>query len=118
MTQRKAGVLLNYVLTLVHILSGIIYVPLLLSFLSGSDYGVYKLIGGLIGLIGVMDFGLSNTVIRYYSAAKAKNDEKSAQNILALCLIIFSVITLILIVIGIATYFLIPAIFSKSLTDQ
>lgn len=118
MTQRKAGVLLNYVLTFVHILSGIIYVPLLLSFLSGSDYGVYKLIGGLIGLIGVMDFGLSNTVIRYYSGAKAKNDEKSAQNILALCLIIFSIITLILILIGIATYFLIPNIFSKSLTTD
>lgn len=118
MTQRKAGVLLNYVLTFVHILSGIIYVPLLLSFLSGSDYGVYKLIGGLIGLIGIMDFGLSGTVIRYYSGAKEKNDEKSAQNILALCLIIFSVITLILIAIGIATYFLIPAIFSKSLSAE
>ena len=115
MTQKKAGVLLNYVLTFVHILSGIIYVPLLLSFLSGSDYGVYKLIGGLIGLIGVMDFGLSNTVIRYYSASKEKKDEKGAENILAICLIIFLIITFILIIIGIVTYFLIPIIFGNSL---
>ena len=115
MTQKKAGVLLNYVITFVHILSGIIYVPLLLSFLSGSDYGVYKLIGGLIGLISIMDFGLSNTVIRYYSAAKQKKDEKGAENILAISLIIFLIITAILIIVGIVTYFLIPNIFAKSL---
>lgn len=113
MTQKKAGVLLNYVLTFVHILSGIIYVPLLLSFLSGSEYGVYKLVGGLIGLLSIMDFGLSSTIVKYYCATK--NDSEK-ENILGICLIIFAFITLILIAIGIITYFLIPNIFSSSLT--
>lgn len=116
MTQKKAGVLLNYVLTFVHILSGIIYVPLLLSFLPAGDYGVYKLIGSLIGMLSILDFGLSNTVVRYYSMAEKNGDNKQQENVLAVCLIIFLIITGILILIGIGAYFLISPAFKGSLS--
>lgn len=114
--QKKVGVILAYVSMIIHIGVGFILIPLILRFVSTSQYGVYKLVGSVVALIGVFDFGLSSTVVRYYSKYKILGDKKGQQNILALCLIMFAILAVVISIVGIAVVFLFKPIFGASLT--
>src|SRR5690554_6360143 len=99
-----------------HIVIGFIYVPLLLHFLGKSQYGLYQLMGSLIAYMAVMDFGLSTTITRYYSRYLAIDDEKNQANILASCGLIYTIITIIILIAGVVIYLNLGKIFSNSLT--
>ncbi|MGH4052366.1 MAG: lipopolysaccharide biosynthesis protein [Clostridium sp.] len=114
--QRKAGIILSYISMFFSIIIGIIYVPILLHFLGKEQYGLYQLMGSLIAYIAVMDFGLANTITRYYSRYLALKDEENQSNILAISAIIYGAITVIVIIAGAIIYFKLDNIFSKSLT--
>lgn len=92
------------------------YIPILLHFIGQNEYGLYQLMGSIIAYLSIMDFGLSATIIKYYSQYKTLKDEKNVENILAMSSIIFIVITFILLIAGIIVYFNLNGIFSKSLT--
>src|SRR5690554_6028686 len=99
-----------------HILIGFIYVPLLLHFLGKSQYGLYQLMGSVIAYMTVMDFGLSGTITRYYSRYLSLDDKKNKANILALSGLIYSTITVFILIVGMIVYFNLDTIFSNSLT--
>lgn len=113
--QRKAGVILSYVLTGINSLVGFIYIPLLIYFLGQDEFGLYQLMGSFLVYLSLFDFGLSNTVTRYYSKYSALKDEKGKENLLALSMIIYLVLTFFLVIIGIIVYFYIDELFFKSL---
>jgi len=114
--QRKAGIVLSYVSMFLSIIIGLIYVPMLLHFLGKEQYGLYQLMGSLIAYMSVMDFGLSNTIIRYYSRYLALKDEENKSNVLAISAIIYGIVTVIVLVAGTIIYFNLDGIFSKSLS--
>lgn len=116
MNQRKAGIVLSYISMFLHIAIGFIYVPLLLYFLGKSQYGLYQLMGSVIAYMAVMDFGLSGTITRYYSRYLALADEKNQANILALSGVIYSVIAVVILILGCIVYSNLNAIFGTSLT--
>jgi len=114
--QRKAGIVLSYVSMFLTIIIGIIYLPIILHFLGKSQYGLYKLMGSVIAYMAVMDFGLSGTITRYYSRYLSLNDEENQSNVLAISSIIYSAISVIVLIIGVIIYFNLDSIFSNSLT--
>ena len=68
--QRISGIVLSYISLGINTIVNLIYVPVLLHFLGKSEYGLYQLMGSFIAYFSIMDFGLSNTVIRYFSKDK------------------------------------------------
>lgn len=86
MNERKIGILLSYSNILLHAVLGFIYVPILLHYIGKSEYGLYQLMGSLIAYFSVMDFGLSATVICFYTKYKALKDHREMENILAVSL--------------------------------
>jgi len=114
--ERKAGIVLSYVSMFISIIIGLIYVPLLLHFLGKKQYGLYQLMGSLIAYMAVMDFGLGNTITRYYSKYLALNDEINKSNVLAISAIIYGIITVIVLLAGAFIYFQLNVIFLKSLS--
>mgnify|MGYP003937599081 FL=1 len=114
--QRKLGVILSYISMFLHIIIGFAYVPILLSYLDKSQYGLYQLMGSVIAYMSVMDFGLSGTITRYYSRYLALGDKKNQANILALSALIYGSITILILIAGVIVYFNLDSIFSKSLT--
>lgn len=115
-SQRKAGVVLSYIYTLTNALVGFIYVPLLIHFLGQKEFGLYQLMGSFLVYLGLFDFGLSNTVTRYYSKYIALDDEEGKENLLALSSLIYLILTLILILVGIFIFFYLDDIFGNSLS--
>ena len=114
--QRKAGVILSYLSMSLNILIGFLYLPILLRYLGKAEYGLYQLMGSVIAYLAVMDFGLSSTITRYYSRYLALNDHKRQSNVLAVSSIIYSLISVILVILGSIIYLNLDKVFSNSLS--
>lgn len=114
--QRRAGAILSYVALVVNAVTTFIYTPLILSFLTTSEYGVYQLIGSIIAYLSVMDMGLSTTLSRFYVEAKVKGDEAHVENLLAMTAVIYGVLTALSVAVGIGFDLLLPVLFDRSFT--
>lgn len=116
MNQRKAGVILSYISMGVNALIGFIYIPLLLAFLTKEQYGLYQLVGSMIAYIAVMDFGLANTTVRYYSRYLAQNDIRNQENLLATMLRLYMGIAIAIIFVGIILLYVLLPFYTKTLS--
>ena len=77
MNQRTAGVILSYIKMFLSGAVNLVYVPLLLFFLTKEEYGLYQLVGSVIAYLALMDFGLADTVTRYYANYAARKDTET-----------------------------------------
>lgn len=116
MNERKIGILISYINIVLHAIVGFIYVPLLLHYIGKSEYGLYQLIGSLIAYFSIMDFGLTAAVVRFYTKYKAESDKVGMENILAISLRAYIVITGLLFGIGCVCYFNLSNVFAESMS--
>ena len=111
--MRKAGVIISYLSMAVSIISGIVYVPFLLSTIGQEEYGLYQLLGGLVSYAALFDFGLSNTISRFYIKYKQEGDKQKLENMLAMSRILFWIITGICLLVFLILYFNLQRVFPK-----
>lgn len=116
MNERKIGILLSYTNILLHAVLGFIYVPILLHYIGKSEYGLYQLMGSLIAYFSVMDFGLSATVIRFYTKYKVLKDHRGMENILAVSLRCYGLVMVVALLIGGVCYCFLGDAFGNSMT--
>lgn len=116
MNQLKLGAILSYVTILVVNLVGLLLTPFIIKSIGDSEYGLYTLIGSFIAYLGVLDFGMNNAVIRYVAKYKVNNDKDGEENFLAISLIVYTVISLMVAVVGSIIYVNIGYFFDSSLT--
>lgn len=115
MNQRKAGVILSYLSMGINSLIQLIYVPMLLYYLTKDQYGIYQLMGSLIAYLSVMDFGLANTTTRYLSQAYSKQDNASAKCIIDTSHTLYILIAGFIVLFGVGFYSFIPVLYAQSL---
>ncbi len=113
MSQLKKGALLTYLKIFLTNVIGIVITPLIVSYLGKDEYGIFNAIGALIGTIALLDFGLTNTVVRFIAKYRAEKDRKGEENFLATIGILYFVISLLVIIFGIIFYFFIDSYFTK-----
>jgi len=114
--QLKSGVYLSYMSLFVTNISNLIITPFIIRNLGDSQYGLYMLIGALIGYIAVLDFGLNNTIVRFVAKYRAEQSKEEEENFLFSTFIIYGIISIILTIIGIIIYFQLETVFKDSLT--
>ena len=115
-TQRKIGAVLGYLNIILRTLVNFIYIPLLLYYIGKEEFGLYQLIGSLIAYFVVMDFGLSDMVVRFYVRYITQKDDVGAENILAISQRIYMVICLVILIVGVGGYYFIPNLFIDTMT--
>lgn len=116
MNQRKTGIFLSYLNIVLHAVIGFLYVPILLHYIGKSEYGLYQLMGSLIAYFGVMDFGLSAAVIRFYAKYRAEGNTTGMENILAISMRCYGIVTALALLIGGVCYQFLDQIFARSMT--
>lgn len=116
MNQRKVGIFLSYLNIILHAVIGFLYVPILLHYIGKSEYGLYQLMGSLIAYFGVMDFGLSAAVIRFYAKYRAEGNTTGMENILAISMRCYGIVSALALFIGGICYQFLDQIFAKSMT--
>lgn len=112
----KFGALLSYISIIVTIAVTFVYTPIMLRLLGQSEYGLYSLIGSVVGYLSVLDIGLGNAIVRYISRNRALGDQKTEANLNGMFLVLYSVIGILSVVIGLILYFNLNSIFGASLS--
>ena len=95
------GALLRSVHLAISVLTAFFLMPFVIHSLGDRWYGVWIIVGGLMGYYGLLDFGISSSVNRYVSIALGKRDYEEVNSILTNSVLIYSIISLISIVISI-----------------
>ena len=116
MNERKSGILLSYINFALNGLIMLLYVPMLLHYVSKEQYGVYQMVGSFIAVIVVLDFGLCATVTRFVSRERSLNHPQEAQRIIQGAATLYAVLTGVLLLIGAGAYFLINPIYGGALS--
>lgn len=98
--QLKAGVVLSYLSQGIHILSGLLYTPIMLRLLGQSEYGLYQFVSSIISYLGLLSLGFGSSYIRYYSKYKVNNDRDSIAKLNGIFMTVFTVIGLIAMLAG------------------
>ena len=115
-SQRSIGVVLSYFHFALNIVVNFLYVPFLISSLGDDEYGLYQLMGSLIAYFSVFDFGISNSTVRFYSLYKTNNDETGKSSVLSTSMMMFSLISLVVLLLGGVLFFSIDPIFGNTLS--
>jgi O-antigen/teichoic acid export membrane protein len=114
----KLGALLSYLSIVLNTIIGLFYIPILLRFLGQSEYGLYMLIGSIVGYISILDFGLHNTIYRFVSKYQSEKNYKAQKTFLSTIFVIYSFIMILIILVGIFLYNYIDIIFSSSIDQE
>ena len=118
MNQRKSGIILSYTSEGIKILSGLLYTPIMLRLLGQSEYGLYQLVNSVVSYLSLLGFGFTASYMRFYSRAKAKNDEEQVSRLNGMFMVIFLVIAGICILCGSVMVGNIQLIFGNGLTSE
>lgn len=116
--QFKIGTILSYISIFISLGSGLILTPFIIKSLSTSEYGLYSLVGSLVGYISILEGGIGTTVVRYISKYKSERNKKDISNLVAICKIIYAAITIFIFIIGTLIYFNIDKLFLNSMSYE
>lgn len=115
--QIAGGVILSMLSQVITIIVGLAYTPIMIRLLGQNEYGLYQLVQSVVDYLNLMNFGFSGAYIRYYSIAKAKNDEKEVANINGMFMNVFLFIGILCLLAG-AVLLLNINILGAQLTDS
>lgn len=114
--QLKTGAVISYLNLIIGNIIPFIYTPIMLRLLGRAEYGLYSIAGSIMGYIGLLNFGIGGSIVRYLSKYRAEGDKQQEERVAGLFIKIYSVICCLILAVG----FLFAAniqIYSRSLTD-
>lgn len=114
-SQLKFGAVLSYANLLIGSIIPFIYTPIMLRLLGQAEYGLYGIAQSIMGYIGLLNFGIGGTIVRYLSKYRAEGDKVQEERVAGLFIKIYSVICCLILAVG----FIFAAnieIYSRSLT--
>lgn len=110
------GTLLTYVSIAVSSVGGIFLAPVMILYLGKAEYGLYQLLGSIIFYLGLFDFGLNATTVRYLSLYRAQKKPQKEARYLASVTTIYSIIGVIILITGYCGESYFDSLFASSLS--
>ncbi|MBR6109032.1 MAG: polysaccharide biosynthesis C-terminal domain-containing protein [Clostridia bacterium] len=116
--NRKAGVILSYVLMVIEILSTLLLTPFVIRTLGQAEYGVYKLAATLNAYLFLLDLGVGNAVTRFISKYRVTGDREGERRFFGVASVYYLLIALIALAAGFVLVLLFPTVFAKGLSAE
>lgn len=115
--QLKSGAILSYLNLLIGNIIPFIYTPIMLRMLGQAEYGLYGIAQSIMGYIGLLNFGVGGTIVRYLSKYRSQGDREQEARVIGLFIKIYSVICVLILLAGLAFSCNIQ-VYSRSLSPQ
>ena len=77
--------LVNYIQLVLSVVIGLVSVRLILAALGKVDYGIYDVVGGVVGLLSFVSSSLSQASMRFISVSFGKNDIEDIRKTFRTC---------------------------------
>lgn len=118
LNQRKAGAILTYVQIILTNTISLIYTPFALRILGQSQYGLFGTASSFTSYLSLLSLGIGGAYIRWNAKYRAENDTEGEYRLNGLFFTIFSIITVVTLIVGIGLLFIAPYVFGKTFTDS
>lgn len=80
--------------TVVSIIAGLIMMPLMIRMLGEDLYGIWIVIGSIVGSLYLFDIGMASSVTRFISFSLSRNDREQATRIVSTAFVIYCCLAL------------------------
>ena len=87
--------LTNYVAKLVTVAMGFLLTPFILHQLGPTGYGLWVLVGSVVGYGALLDLGMSNAIVKYVAEFRATDQPREASRIVATALWLYTGLALV-----------------------
>ncbi len=98
--ELKTGAVLSYVNLLIGNLIPFIYTPVMLRMLGQAEFGLYGIAGSVMGYIGLLNFGIGGSIVRYLSKYRALRETEQERRGAGLFIKVYSVICVLILLAG------------------
>lgn len=98
--QLKAGVVISYLNLLIGNIIPFIYTPIMLRLLGQAEYGLYGIANSVMGYIGLLNFGIGGTIVRYIAKYRTAGDADQESRVVGLFVKVYSVIGILILAAG------------------
>lgn len=98
--QLKIGVVLTYLQTILNAIISIGYTPIMLRLLGQNEYGVYTMSSSMISYLGLLNFGLNSSYVRFYMRYKKEDNEKGLAQLNGIIFVVYFGIAMIALLAG------------------
>lgn len=118
LNQRKSGAILTYVQIILSNTISLIYTPFALRMLGQSQYGLFGTAGSFTSYLSLLGLGIGGAYIRWNAKYRATNDIEGERRLNGLFFTIFSIISVVTLLVGIGLLFVAPYVFGNSFTES
>lgn len=112
------NVLMNWIAVAATVLAGFLMSPFLVRHLGDSVYGVWILIGSLVGYLGLLDFGITPSILKYIAEYRARNDQEAINRVVSGAFAVFSILGIVSLLVSLVIAFSFNNIFNTPLSDN
>jgi O-antigen/teichoic acid export membrane protein len=97
MKSLVTGVALSYLLILVKLIATLLFTPFLVASLGVEGYGLYALVGALAAYLYILDFGMNDSVLRFF--VRNANDPIERDRFLARMLGLYAIVGVVVLLV-------------------
>ena len=116
--QLKSGVVLSYAQMILSNLISIIFTPIIIRALGQDEYGIMSLAGAVIGYLSLFSLGLGSSYNYFYHKRKKEASDDGIAKLNGMYITIFSVIALVVFVVGVVIVFNARAVLGNEITES
>lgn len=114
-SQIRTGVILSYISLFIGNIIPLIYTPIMLRILGQSEYGLYSLASSVVSYLGVLNFGIGGSMVRFISKCRMEKDFEGERQLLSLLLKLYAVFATLVIFVGVIISFNVRYFFDRGL---
>lgn len=96
----------------------LVLIPFIIAKIGNAAFGIWALVNGLVGYLGILDLGLSQTLVKSAAEYLARDDTKGLGEVTATILAVYTLIGLGIIAVLLPTVPLIQRLFDVPAADQ
>lgn len=118
--QRRVlrSTLSNYIGKIVTLGAGFFLTPFMVHRLGAAEYGLWVLVGSVVGYGALLDFGIGTAVTKYIAEYRAKGQTEQARSLVATALCLYTVLGFVAIALGALLAPLFPRLFTIPLEEH
>lgn len=119
MHTRSKGIIISYLKIAVNMVSGVVLSAALLRMLGDTEYGIYQTVSAFANYLILLEFGVGTVMTRNISMCRGCGaGEEEIQRNISTIWTLTCLLSLLLVVVSVLFYFLIPEIYSQSMSIE
>jgi len=106
----RRNVVLAYGIYAVTIVSGLLLTPIIVDSLGTEQFGIWAVIGSFLAFIGLLDFGISQSVIRHSAEQRGRGAGEETNELASTALLLYLVIFAVAVAVTLGLVWALPSL--------